>query len=558
MGAAVLLSEPEVGVEPGHQVSVDVEIRSTTTVVDQFDLEVLGPAAEWATMEPPALSLFPGTKGTATVTFVVPRTSSVEAGKVPFAVRVASHEDAVRPVVVEEGMLVVRPFADLAAGLVPRTSSGVLRGKHELAFDNYGNTAVSGTLSATDADVLLHFSFEPPGMVVEPGAAEFARLRIRPRKPLWRGPPQPRPFQVAVNVAGREPVTAEGVFLQKPRIPSSLAKMLALFLVLALAATLLWVTVLKPTVQSAAAEAVSSPLAEQAAQTADLASRQTEAGIGVEGSTLEALADSGAGEAIAGAATGTDSYSVRLEVDGTGALEQVFTVPGGKIFAVTDILLQNPAGHEGTLEVRRDNEVLLRNALANFRDLDFHFLSPILFTEGRRAGLFVDCGETEACSASAYIVGTLRDQEDGGPNVAGGALSPPGPDRSRGPQGPSGDLGPQGVQGLSGLPGPQGPAGPVGPPGLSGLMVVSDRTPDTGVDSSNRKEAIATCPEGTVLIGTGVDIGGGAGYQSGEAVVDEIIPLNATQARAVAFEAPPLTNGGWALRAFAFCAHVSA
>src|SRR5438270_109834 len=81
-------------------------------------------------------------------------------GEVPFAVKVTSLEDRLRPVV-EEGSLLVGPFADLGAGLVPRTSSGVRGGKHELAFDNYGNTPVTGTLSATDPDVLLHFKFEP-------------------------------------------------------------------------------------------------------------------------------------------------------------------------------------------------------------------------------------------------------------------------------------------------------------------------------------------------------------------------------------------------------------
>lgn len=409
MGAALVLSEAEVVVEPGHEVSVAVEVRSTTAVVDQFELQVLGPAAAWATMDPPALSLFPGAKGSSTVTFAVPRTSSVEAGEVPFAVKVASLEDPERPVV-EEGALLVRPFADLAADLVPRTSSGVRGGKHELAFDNYGNSPVTGALSAADPDVLLHFRFEPAELSVEPGAAQFAALRVRPRKPLWRGPPQPRPFQVAVSVPGRDPVTAEGIFLQRPRIPSWVAKMALLAVVLGLGLALLWVAVLKPTVKSAATDAVSAPLAEQAAQTADLAQKQTEAGIGVAGSTLEALADSGAGNAIASAVADDTAYSLRLAVDGTGTVTKAYTVPDGKTFAVTDILFQNPAGDDGFLELRRDDEVLLRNALANFRDLDFHFLSPIVFDSGHHVVLHVECAGTANCTPSAYLAGKLKDK----------------------------------------------------------------------------------------------------------------------------------------------------
>jgi hypothetical protein len=410
MGAAVVLSEAELVVEPGHEVSVEVEIRSTTAVVDQFALQVLGPAAPWATMHPAELSLFPGGTGTATVTFAVPRTSLVEAGEVPFAVKVNSLEDRLRPVV-EEGSLLVGPFADLGADLVPRTSSGVRGGKHELAFDNYGNTPVTGTLSATDPDVLLHFKFEPAALVVEPGGAEFARLRVRPRKALWRGLPQPRPFQVAVTVAGRDPVTAEGIFLQRPRIPTSLAKMVLLAVVAALVLALLWVTVLRPSVKSAAQDAVAAPLAEQAAETADLATKQTQAGIGVAGSTLEALADSGAGNAIATAAAGEDAHSLRLAVDGTGTVDKAYAVPDGKMLTVSDIILQNPAGNEGFVELRRDDEVLLRNALVNFRDLDFHFLAPILFAAGQHVVLHVECAGPAACTPAAYLAGRLRETE---------------------------------------------------------------------------------------------------------------------------------------------------
>jgi hypothetical protein len=408
MGAAVVLSEAELVVEPGHDVSVEVEVRSTTSVVDQFALQVLGPAAAWATMDPPTMSLFPGTKGTSTVTFTVPRTASVEAGEVPFAVKVASLEDHLRSVV-EEGSLLVRPFADLATDLLPRTSSGVRRGKHDLAFDNFGNTRLSGRLTAADPDVLLHFRFDPEELVVESGAAAFARLRVRPRKALWRGPPQPRPFQVAVSVPGYNPVTTQGVFLQRPRIPTWAAKMAVLAVVLALGLTLLWVTVLRPTVKSAAEAAVSAPLAEQAAQTADLANKQTQAGIGVAGSTLEAIADSGAGNAIASAAAGEDAYSLRLAVDGTGTVSKTFAVPTGKVLTVSDIILQNPAGDEGFLELRRDDEVLLRNALVNFRDLDFHFLSAIMFDAGQHVVLHVDCAGPASCTPAAYLAGRLRE-----------------------------------------------------------------------------------------------------------------------------------------------------
>ena len=157
-----------------------------------------------------------------------------------------------------------------------------------------------------------------------------------------------------------------------------------------------------------------APLAAQAAETADLASKQSAAGIGIPGSALESIADTAGGGAIAGSLLG-DAYGVRLAVDGAGTVERSVAVPKGKVFSLTDILFQNPAGDLGVLQLQRDDEVLLRNNLANFRDLDFHFLSPIVFDEGRHAVLHVECAAPAPahCTPAAYLAGKLKDKGTG-------------------------------------------------------------------------------------------------------------------------------------------------
>jgi hypothetical protein len=79
------------------------------------------------------------------------------------------------------------------------------------------------------------------------------------------------------------------------------------------------------------------------------------------------------------------------------------------MLTVSDIILQNPAGNEGFVELRRDDEVLLRNALVNFRDLDFHFLSAIVFDAGQHVVLHVDCAGAASCTPAAYLAGRLRE-----------------------------------------------------------------------------------------------------------------------------------------------------
>jgi hypothetical protein len=80
MGAVARLSAPEVEVAPGTRVSLELLVRNTGTVVDQFTVDVLGPAAAWARAEPPAVSLFPQAEETVTIVFAPPRLSSTTPG----------------------------------------------------------------------------------------------------------------------------------------------------------------------------------------------------------------------------------------------------------------------------------------------------------------------------------------------------------------------------------------------------------------------------------------------------------------------------------------------
>src|SRR5438874_7089072 len=161
MGASATLSPPALAVEPGARALCTVRVRNTGNVVDEVHLEVLGEASSWATVEPSTLSLFPGTDGTATVTFAPPRSAGVPAGAVAFAVRVTPREDP-RGMTVEEGTVEVLPFVELGAEITPRTARGSRRGRYELSVDNHGNQADILTLQGLDQDVRLRYSFDPP------------------------------------------------------------------------------------------------------------------------------------------------------------------------------------------------------------------------------------------------------------------------------------------------------------------------------------------------------------------------------------------------------------
>ena len=260
MGAIVTLAVPVIRVEPGQEASVDLRLRNTGTVVDEFTFEVVGPSGAWATVEPPTISLFPGAEGQAKVTFKPPRHSSTEAGASTYGLRAASREDP-EGSYVEEGTIEVGSFVEPYAELVPRTSRGSRGASHDLAVDNRGNVRLNATVDAADADRLLRFDVVPPSVVVEPGEAGFSKVKVAPVKGFWRGPAKTRPFQLQVTPEGYLPISLDGSLLQEAILPPWFVKAMLALLALIILLVVLWLVVLKPTIESLATEAVSSPIA---------------------------------------------------------------------------------------------------------------------------------------------------------------------------------------------------------------------------------------------------------------------------------------------------------
>ena len=108
---------------------------------------------------------------------------------------------------------------DPYAELVPRTSRGSRSGSHELAVDNRGNSRLSAEIEALDADQQLKFDVNPPAVVVEPGMAGFAKVKVSPAKRFWRGQPKTKPFQLFVKPEGGAPIQLDGTLLQESVLP---------------------------------------------------------------------------------------------------------------------------------------------------------------------------------------------------------------------------------------------------------------------------------------------------------------------------------------------------
>jgi hypothetical protein len=84
--------------------------------------------------------------------------------------------------------------------------------------------------------------------------------------------------------------------------------------------------------------------------------------------------------------------------------------------------------------------------------------------------------------------------------------------------------------------------------------MVTARTPASGFNSDNTKQATALCPGGKRVVGTGADIEADTNDLAGRIALQGVAPVSRSQARAVAAEVSPGTTLRWAVVAIAFCA----
>lgn len=219
MPGLVSILTPVVTVQPGGEGVVEVRIRNTGTVVDQFAFNLVGQASAWARCEPPVISLFPNAEETVRVHFTPPRSSAVTAGLLPYGVRVTCQEDKEFSVV-EEASVQISGFSSVEAKVVPRTSEGKRTATHRIEITNTGNAVVEAEAWASDPDELLAIDVEPNHLSIQPGATEVAKVKVAAVKGPSRSPRR-IPFQVHVE-GGSAPVQVEGAFEQRAKSSSLL------------------------------------------------------------------------------------------------------------------------------------------------------------------------------------------------------------------------------------------------------------------------------------------------------------------------------------------------
>jgi hypothetical protein len=425
MGATTSAPASPLSVTPGKQARTEITVRNSGRVVDAYSFEPLGTLAPWMRVEPDSLALMPDGEGTVTVTFDPPRTAQLHAGTVPWAVRVVPREDALGATV-EEGVLEVEPFSEVAAELRPRTSRarGRRSGRSELAVDNIGNTPVEVYFAGGDPEHALDVLMVPDHVTLAPGSAAVVAVRPRARQRFWKGQATSHPYQVVTEPAGQQPVVVDGTLLQEPVLPAWLLKALLALAILAALLVALWFAVLKPSI-SDTARAIATEEAQAA--TADEAAARKAADSAAADDAAAAADDTQKQIDALDAASGKPLKNPPTsEADGVPVTTRLATTPeeqapsvvldAKKTVSVTDLLLQNPNGDAGTITVLRADAVVYEARLENFRDLDLHLVAPVVVEPGTELGIRVSCTNPDpagkaraaACSPALTVQGFAR------------------------------------------------------------------------------------------------------------------------------------------------------
>ncbi len=311
--------------------------------------------------------------------------------------------------VVAQATLDVEASAASSVTLIPERSRSATTGRHRIRVDNQGNVPVRVDVATSPATIAGQLgshdeSGEPrrsatvevasSAVTVAPFQSGRIDVRVRPLSTFWTGPSRLHDYVIDAVASSGESYHLVGQYEQMPRIRPWLVPALvgaALALVLG---TLAWFTLLRPAVED---------IADDAAASAAEANRVV---IDDKILELEQAAELPLGQPV----------DLRLAVDATPGSSAVdsFPIATGRVVSVTDVVLQNPTGAVGTVSLRRDGEVLLESELANFRDLDFHFVAPFRFDGGSVVELDVTCDEAgpgnEDCPVGATMTGFVDDR----------------------------------------------------------------------------------------------------------------------------------------------------
>ncbi len=373
---------------PGTTVPFALRLHNPESVAQMVTLRPTGPLADYTVVDLASFEL--GPDGSLDVPSVITLPSSLSPG--PHASTISVSIGDVEVATAEATVEVTAAAAHVALIGPPRSKSAS-NGRHRVTIENSGNVPVEVTVSATTDDPTITLQPETSHLSAEPGTSTFVDITAIPNEKFWNGAPVEHGFMVSTIGTDGQSFDLHGTFEQRPRLRPWWGPALAGIAGALVIGAILWFAVLAPYIRSTA---------DNAAEDANAADRAA---------LDDKIAELDASAAEAAELPLGEPADLRLSAEpAEGQTDtDTFRVGTSMVWSVTDIIFQNPTGAAGQVTLMRDDEVLLDESLANFRDLDFHLVAPFVFEGGSNITMSVTCDAPgpgqDSCAVGTTLAG---------------------------------------------------------------------------------------------------------------------------------------------------------
>jgi hypothetical protein len=392
----------ETQVVPGTTTSLSLLVSNLGEHTERYALSPTGVAAPWTTLRPAYLTIFPGSHQSVDVEVTAPRPPAATAGPSALGVRVVPHSEP-DEVVNADVTLEVAPAHVRRLALLDPAVRSKRRATYDVLVENLGNAPAVCQLHFIEPSGRLEGSVDTPVVRVDPGGSALVQVRVRARRLLWDRRTRSIPFRVDADEPGAPSASSAGSFLQTPVLPERFG--LRLFGGLAAGAALgaIWLAVVRPHVERTVDRAVtelraSTPIVADGTVPAPEAASPVPAAVPENDPVRlgEPFSETVPGAAAAGQQSA-----------------ETVTVPDDSVLEVTQLIVQNPYGDEGSVVVSL-GDVRLEYDLDDLDGVDANqgFVEPVRIGPGAQIAVEVSCAVVgrpgaASCSVSATLLGRI-------------------------------------------------------------------------------------------------------------------------------------------------------
>jgi hypothetical protein len=206
---ALTFSRQRLSIRPGGTASLTASAGNRSATSERFRFDLLGPLAQWASIDPPGVSIPAGGETDVQVAFDIPMGSPVFPGDWPFGVRCTAEVDESRSAVAE-GTIAVGAVSHFRVELQAQAARGRWTGRYVVRVRNDGNAAARVHVTTPDRRDDLSFAVSPPLLQVPPGEDAVCLVKVRVRRPSLLGKSVEHPFLISLAEDAGQPAGETG------------------------------------------------------------------------------------------------------------------------------------------------------------------------------------------------------------------------------------------------------------------------------------------------------------------------------------------------------------